>query len=104
MSIIGGLLAFFFLDGLWRVVVIGLLLLTDVAEIALWLRWRKRRSTTGPEGMIGAHGRALTDCRPTGQVRVKGQIWTAHCSADITAGDDIVVTHVTGLRLTVAPR
>lgn len=104
MTLIGAVLAYFYLDGTVRVVVIGLLLLSDVFEIAIWLRWRKRRTSTGSEGMIGRIGVAISDCAPEGKVRVMGQIWNATCSDAVSAGDEVEVTATEGLRLHVARR
>ena len=101
--IIGTAFALIFLDGIWRVLVIGGVALIELAEIAVWLRWRTVRATTGAEGIIGMKGTALSDCRPEGQVRVKGQIWKAECLAGADEGDPIEVEAVQGLRLIVRP-
>lgn len=100
----GAVLAYFFLEGTARVVVIGLLLLSDVIEIAFWLRWRNRRAFTGAEGMVGRTGVAISDCAPEGKVRVMGQIWNATCPDAVAAGDQVEVTATEGLRLQVARR
>jgi membrane protein implicated in regulation of membrane protease activity len=101
-TIIGAILAFIFLDPPWRYLVIAALLLVDAAEIFIWLRWRKRKSITGVENIVGATGEVVGDCAPDGQVKVRGQIWSAHCAEGARAGDAIVVTDVSGIRLTVA--
>ncbi|MDP9067605.1 MAG: hypothetical protein M3N53_04525 [Actinomycetota bacterium] len=104
MSLIGAVLAYFFLDGTLRVVVIVALLLSDVFEITIWLRWRKKKAMTGPDGMIGRKGTAISECRPEGRVKVMGQIWNASCLTGAEAGDEIEVTGVDGLRLHVVRR
>ncbi|HJR45621.1 MAG TPA: NfeD family protein [Actinomycetota bacterium] len=104
MSVIGAILAYFFLEGWVRIAVIGFLLLTDVVEIIIWLRWRKRKSITGAEGMIGTPGTAVTDCHPEGRVKVMGQIWKARCAEGADSGDEIEVTGVEGLSLNVTRR
>ena len=102
--IIGTTLAFMFLEWPWRgVVVLGLAFVEGV-EIWLWLKLRKVPAATGVEAMVGAHGRAVTDCNPEGQVRVKGQLWRARCPTGVRAGDHITVTAVRGLELEVAER
>ena len=75
----------------------------ELAEIAVWLRWRKMRAITGVESMVGLTGVAISDCAPDGQVRVKGQIWNAHCRPGVEAGASVRVTAVDGLRLEVDP-
>ncbi|MDQ3982777.1 MAG: hypothetical protein M3271_08895 [Actinomycetota bacterium] len=103
MTVIGATLAILFLESPWRWIVIGLLLLTDVFQIAIWLRWRKRKSITGIESIVGAPGRAVTTLDPDGQVSVRGQLWSARSSERVEVGDDVTVTAVDGLKLEVAP-
>lgn len=100
--IIGTAIAIVFFDGIWRIVIIATVALIELAEIAVWLKWRKVKATTGAEGIVGMKGIALGECRPEGQVQVKGQIWKALCLEGADEGDEIVVESVEGLRLTVA--
>jgi membrane-bound serine protease (ClpP class) len=102
--IIGTAIAVIFFDGILRVVIIAAVALIEIAEIGVWLKWRKVRATTGAEGIIGMKGITLSECRPEGQVQVKGQIWKALCPEGAGEGDEIVVESVDGLRLTVARR
>ena len=104
MTIIGATLAILFLETPWQWVVIGLLLLTDVIQITVWLRWRKKKSITGIESIVGAPGRAVTALDPEGQVSVRGQLWSARSAERIEIGDDVTVTAVDGLKLEVGPR
>ena len=103
-TVIGATLAILFVDPPWRWVIIGALLLVDAFQIAIWLRWRKRKSITGIETIVGAGGRAMTTLDPDGQVSVRGQVWSAHSSERVEIGDDVTVTAVEGLKLEVAPR
>ena len=103
MTIIGATLAILFVDPPWRWVIIGALLMIDVFQIAVWLKWRKRKSITGIESMVGAPGRAVTTLDPDGQVKVWGQLWSARSSERVEVGDDVTVTAVDGLKLEVAP-
>ena len=100
-TIIGIIVAFVFFEWPWRGVVLGAFLLFDILEIYVWLRWRKKKAITGPEGIVGARGRALTDCNPEGQVRVKGQTWKAMAADSVKAGDDIEVVGTRDLQLEV---
>ena len=102
-TIIGATLAILFLDPPWRWIVIGCLLATDVVQISVWLKWRKKKSITGAESMVGDTGRAVTGLDPEGQVKVRGQIWTARSNEHVEAGDDVTVTAVNGMKLEVAP-
>jgi membrane-bound serine protease (ClpP class) len=62
-----------------------------------------RRSVTGSSGMIDEPGLALTPIAPgeTGQVRTRGEIWTATAAESIAEGEAIRVSGVHGLTLTV---
>ena len=96
-------LGFIFLDGWMRYALIAGGALIEIAEIAVWLRWRKVKSTTGIETMVGVTGIAVTDCDPDGQVKVRGSIWKAHCEEGVPEGASVRVDAVEGLRLDVSP-
>jgi membrane-bound serine protease (ClpP class) len=100
--IIGTTLALMFLDGWVRVAAIAAVASIEIVEILIWLRWRKVKSTTGAEGIVGMTGRVVTDLDPTGQVRIKGQIWKATAAEGVPVGEDVVVKAVDGLELKVA--
>lgn len=101
MTTIGVILAWVLLDGVLRIAVIAALALFEVFEISLWLRWRRKRSITGAEAIVGTRGVAVTDCRPSGQVRVRGQLWKAIAEGDVEATEPIEVVGVEGIRLRV---
>ena len=103
MTIIGIIVAFMYFDWPWRGVIIAALLAVDAVEIMIWWRWRKKRSTTGVESLIGARGKTLTDCRPSGQVRVRGETWTARSVEGIKARQEIEVIGIEGLELQIRP-
>src|SRR3990170_2843304 len=96
--IIGTVIAILFLDGVWRIVLIAAVALLELAEIGLWLKWRNVTSSTGAESLVGMPGVALSDCKPDGQVKVKGQIWKARCDEGVAAGEGVSVVAVDGLR------
>ena len=100
--IIGTTLALVFLEGWPRYLAIAAVATIEVVEIFIWLRWRKVKSSTGAEGIVGVKGRVLSDLNPTGQVRVKGQIWKATAVEGAATGDDVIVESVDGLELKVA--
>lgn len=104
MTTIGIILALVFLEWPLKGIVIGVLALFEIVEISIFLKWRRTRSMTGAEGMIGASGVAIDDCTPDGQVRVKGGIWKARCDAGARAGQAVTVTAVDGLVLEVEPQ
>jgi len=74
----------------------------ELGEIPFWIRFsRRRRAQAGAEALVGAEGVGVSDCRPVGQVRVRGELWSARCSDGVSAGEPIVVEAVAGLTLEV---
>jgi membrane-bound serine protease (ClpP class) len=74
----------------------------ELGEAAFWIRLsRRRHPTTGAEALVGAEGVAVSDCRPDGQVRLRGELWSARCAEGVDAGERIVVDSVNGLTLEV---
>jgi membrane-bound serine protease (ClpP class) len=63
-------------------------------------------AVTGPSGMLGERGRALSSISPggIGRVETHGEIWTATTTEPVTEGDTVRVTAVQGLLLTVSPQ
>jgi membrane protein implicated in regulation of membrane protease activity len=103
MTTIGIILAVIFLDGWVRVAVIGALIIFEAIEISIWLRWRKKRSITGAETVIGSQAVVLTECRPSGQVKFRGQVWGANCLQGAGVGETVVIRRVDGVKLEVEP-
>ena len=97
-------LAVFAVPEAWRIpVVVGFAIL-EVAETAItWQISRRGAPKVGAETLTGAAGRAVTDCRPTGTVRVRGEHWQARCEAGVDAGQAIRVTGRDRLTLLVEP-
>jgi membrane-bound serine protease (ClpP class) len=62
------------------------------------------RPRVGAEALVDAEGVALSDCRPTGRVRVRGESWRAFCREGVDAGDAVVVLAISGLTLEVRPK
>lgn len=104
LLVIGTVLSFAFLEGVWRFLALVPLAVIEIAEIFFWFRLRRLRSITGAEALIGAVGRVVEDCAPDGQVRVKGQLWRAMSEEPVEAGDDVEVVAVDGMRLKVRAR
>ena len=73
--------------------------------VGLGVRAQRAPAVTGPAGMIGETGRALTSIDPggVGRVQTHGEIWTATASEPVAAGQTVHVTAVKGLLLTVVP-
>ena len=77
----------------------------ELGEAGFWVRLsRRRRPAIGAEALVGSVGIATTECRPRGQVRVRGERWQAVCDEGADAGDPVVVEGVSGLTLQVRPK
>jgi membrane-bound serine protease (ClpP class) len=75
-----------------------------VLELFGWNRKVKnRRKAVGAETLIGKQAVVTTDCRPSGQVRLEGEIWEARCDAGASVGDNVRVIGRNGLVLVVTP-
>ena len=105
MSIVVALLvAHFWLSWPWNLILVLVAVVMEGLEMMLWLRWRNVKSLTGEDALVGAKGRAVTECRPDGQVMVRGQLWTAHSIDGVDEGEDIKVVAVeSGIKVLVAP-
>ena len=69
--------------------------------VYLLLKARRKKKTTGVEGLVGEHGEAMEDIAPSfsRKVFVSGEIWTAESLEPIKKGDKIVVEEVKGISL-----
>ncbi len=62
----------------------------------------KKKATTGPQGIVGEEGEAITRLAPNGKVFIHGEIWKATSAGEkIKAKSQIRVTSVSRLILTV---
>ena len=102
ITLVGIVLALFVFPDGWEVPVIIGFGLVDIAEtIFTWRLSRSWGTKWGPETLIGSRGRAVTDCRPTGTVRVQGDVWQARSDTGVSAGEPVRVVSRDGLVLTV---
>jgi membrane-bound serine protease (ClpP class) len=74
---------------------------------SIWLfifttRALEKQPQVGLPSMIGAPGRVASRLSPSGQVRIRGELWNAtSAEGDIEAGETIVVVGERGLKLVV---
>jgi membrane-bound serine protease (ClpP class) len=71
--------------------------------MSIALRARRNKITTGIEGLVGEIGIARSALAPAGKVFVHGEIWDAVATAEVPAGERVVVQKVEGLQLKVNP-
>ena len=89
----------------WGIAAIVVGMAIELGEAGFWIRLsQRRRPEIGVEALVGASGVAVSECRPRGRVRVRGEHWQAVCDEGADAGDAVVVEGVTGLTLLVRPK
>ena len=99
LLVVGGLLAWWLLPYPRWVAVVGVLACIEVGEVVVWMRWRGRRSITGPQSLVSTTGRLADGNR----VRIRGTSYPARV-LDGEPGDDVVVEGVEGMTLVVRRR
>jgi membrane-bound serine protease (ClpP class) len=62
----------------------------------------RNKSVSGEEGLLTETGIALTDIDGEGKIRVHGEIWQANSETPISAGEQVKVLAVDGMRVKVA--
>jgi membrane protein implicated in regulation of membrane protease activity len=86
----------------WGFVGFGIALVCFGGEVLFWQRRvRGRRAVVGAHTLIGEVGTVVSACRPTGQVRVSGEIWAAQCELGAGAGETVTVVGRSNLTLIV---
>lgn len=103
MLLVGAiLLAVFVLPPGWGIAAVSVAIVIEVAEVGFWIRFLRRyRIRTGPEALIGTRAEVIEACEPLGRVRLRGEIWHAHCDQGATVGETVVIKGVAGLTLQV---
>jgi membrane protein implicated in regulation of membrane protease activity len=102
VTLIVAVILSFFVPWPWNLLVVLGGVFVEVGEITWGLRLARRwRPRTGPEAMIGMRGVVVSPLRPTGQVRVNGELWEATAAGGADVGDTIVVRRLDGLNLIV---
>ncbi|HJT87800.1 MAG TPA: nodulation protein NfeD [Bryobacteraceae bacterium] len=69
--------------------------------LSLVVRARRNKVTTGPEGIIGETGAAITELSPEGKIFVHGEYWDAVAPKPLPAGARVRVTAIENLKLKV---
>jgi len=105
MSLVAAILiAYFFIDWPWGILLVIPAALLEAFEIMLFLRWRKVKSITGAEMLIGATGKTVGPIDPTGQAQIRGQLWTVESDESLERGAEVEVVAHEGLKLKVIRR
>ena len=94
--LVGGTLAWIFLDPPWSIVVIALLAGVEIAELFLW-RWAwRQRPRSGTEAIVGETGVLA----PGDRVRIRGTSYRARV-LDGEPGDRVYIEGLEGMTLVV---
>jgi membrane protein implicated in regulation of membrane protease activity len=102
LLLIAIVLAVFLLPTPWNVLVLVLGLLGETGEVTFGIWYsRRRRATTGAEGMVGGTAKVVAACRPNGRVSFKGERWEAACAEGAEIGERVRIKAVDGLTLEV---
>jgi len=90
-------------QGPWAFVLLIGTAALEVSQTGFWL-WRTSRHSAqvGAETLIGRVVEVAQECRPTGYVRVQGELWQARCAEGARPGERVQVTGRDGLTLEVA--
>ena len=100
----GILLALTVVPDPWDIpVVVGFGALEVAETVITWRLSRRGAPKVGAETLIGAVGSVITDCAPTGTVRVRGEFWQARSDVPVSGGRDVRVIARDGLTLVVEP-
>ena len=96
-------LPYFSIHVSWWVIAIIMVanLAFSIFTYVMGLRALRKLPTGGTAGIIGCHGTVITPLDPTGYVKVRGELWKATSNIHLDRGDDITVTGVNGLVITV---
>ena len=104
MALLISIVLAFFVPYPWNILVVIGGASVEVLEVIWGRRLAKRwRPQTGAETMIGERAEVVVACRPSGQVRINGELWEATCSAGASVGDETIVRAIDGLTLIVDP-
>ena len=104
MVLILAIVVSLFVSWPWNLVVVVCGAIAEVGEVVWGRRLARRwRPKTGPETMVGKTAEVVVRCRPSGQVRVHGELWEARCEAGADVGEAVRVSAVEDLMLVVEP-
>ena len=102
MFLLLGIVLLIFLPSPWDLVSFTACLILFVGELFFWNRtMRGRRKVVGAQTLVGQEAEVIAPCKPTGQVRIGGELWQARCEAGADTGETVRVIGLSGLTLLV---
>ena len=104
MVLILAILVALFVPWPWNLVAVLCGAIAEVGEVVWGRRLARRwRPKTGAETIVGKTAEVVVRCRPSGQVRVHGELWEARCEAGAEVGEAVRVSARDDLMLVVEP-
>ena len=104
MFLLLALVLFIVLPSPWDVIGGLVSLALGILEVVYWQRRvRRQKVQTGVGTLVGATGEVTAPLAPTGQIRVRGELWEARASSELRRGARVRVVAVHGLALEVEP-
>ena len=90
------------LPPVWDAPVVAAAAVIEIGETFFWVRLSGRaRVKMGPETLVGETAEVVTPCRPSGQVKLQGELWQARCDEGADVGERVRVRALEGLTLVV---
>jgi membrane-bound serine protease (ClpP class) len=92
-----------FLQISWQLILAAAICISAFFIFAVGMTYRSqiKKPTTGKEGLVGEHGKALEILNPEGRIEVHGEIWNAIAQEKIKKGQKVEITEVDANHLVV---
>ena len=102
MLILLAIILLFVLPSPWSVVAFVAIAALWIAELLFWRhKVKDNKKVVGAHTLIGRTAEVVAPCRPIGQVRFDGELWSARCAAGADVGETVRVTGRNRLTLDV---
>jgi len=68
-----------------------------------WVMWKdfRRQVSTGIEGLVGSRAQVVSKTMYGAKVSLKGELWDAICSGELSVGETVQVTGLERMKLIV---
>jgi membrane protein implicated in regulation of membrane protease activity len=76
-------------------------LVMSVLLYLIGIRALDKKLIDGPEAIVGKRGTVVRALNPKGLVKINGELWGAESKDNIDVGEEIIVTHHSGIKLIV---
>jgi membrane protein implicated in regulation of membrane protease activity len=102
MLILLAILLLIVLPSPWNVVAFVAIAALWIAELLFWRhKVKDYKKVVGAHTLIGRTAEVVAPCRPIGQVRFDGELWSARCPTGADVGEKVRITGRTRLTLEV---